>query len=62
MSGGVLGTMDLLLRMKYETKDLVEMSDMLGHNILTNSEMLSGIVSAESQAQSWAGDRLYLRS
>ena len=47
MSGGVLGTMDLLLKMKYGTKDLAEMSDMLGHNILTNSEMLSGIVSAD---------------
>lgn len=46
MSGGVLGTMDLLLKMKYETKTL-DLSDKLGHNILTNSEMLSGIVSAD---------------
>ena len=37
MSGGVLGTMDLLLKMKYETKTL-DLSDQLGHNILTNSE------------------------
>lgn len=47
MSGGVLGTMDLLLRMKYETKTLDKLSDKLGHNILTNSEMLSGVVSAD---------------
>lgn len=46
MSGGVLGTMDLLLKMKYETKTL-DLSDQLGHNILTNSEMLSGIVGAD---------------
>jgi cholesterol oxidase len=47
MSGGVLGTMDLLLKMKYETGDLSELSDTLGHNILTNSEMLSGVVAAD---------------
>lgn len=47
MSGGVLGTMDLLLKMKYGTGDLAGISDTLGHNILTNSEMLSGIVSAD---------------
>ena len=46
MSGGVLGTMDLLLKMKYETKTL-DLSDQLGRNILTNSEMLSGIVAAD---------------
>ena len=32
--------------MKYETKTL-DLSDKLGHNILTNSEILSGIVSAD---------------
>lgn len=47
MSGGVLGTMDLLLRMKYETKTLDKLSDKLGYNILTNSEMLSGVVAAD---------------
>lgn len=47
MSGGVLGTMDLLLRMKYETGTLTHLSDRLGENILTNSEMLSGIVAAD---------------
>ena len=46
MSGGVLGTMDLLLKMKYETKTL-DISDQLGYNILTNSEMLSGVVAGD---------------
>lgn len=43
VSGGVLGTMDLLLRQKYVTKTLPHLSDKLGENILTNSEMLSGV-------------------
>lgn len=41
--GGVLGTMDLLLRQKYVFKTLPNLSDKLGENILTNSEMLSGV-------------------
>lgn len=47
VSGGVLGTMDLLLKQKYVYKTLVGLSDKLGDNILTNSEMLSGVVSAD---------------
>jgi cholesterol oxidase len=47
MSGGVLGTMNLLLRQKYVHKTLSHLSDKLGDNILTNSEMLSGVVSAD---------------
>lgn len=47
MSGGVLGTLDLLLRQKYVFKTLPHLSDQLGENILTNSEMLSGVVSAD---------------
>lgn len=43
VSGGVLGTMDLLLKQKYEHKTLANLSDKLGENILTNSEMLSGV-------------------
>jgi cholesterol oxidase len=43
VSGGVLGTMDLLLKQKYVHKTLSNLSDKLGENILTNSEMLSGI-------------------
>jgi cholesterol oxidase len=47
VSGGVLGTMDLLLRQKYVTKTLNNLSDKLGENILTNSEMLSGVGGAD---------------
>jgi cholesterol oxidase len=45
--GGVLGTMDLLLRQKYVDKTLSGLSDKLGENILTNSEMLSGVMAAD---------------
>ncbi len=47
MSGGVLGTLDLLLRQKYVDKTLPNLSDKLGENLLTNSEMLSGVVAAD---------------
>lgn len=47
VSGGVLGTMDLLLRQKYVDKTLPGLSDKLGENLLTNSEMLSGVVAAD---------------
>lgn len=47
VSGGVLGTMDLLLRQKYVYNTLPDLSDKLGDNILTNSEMLSGVVAAD---------------
>jgi cholesterol oxidase len=47
VSGGVLGTMNLLLRQKYVYKTLPGLSDTLGENILTNSEMLSGVVAAD---------------
>ncbi len=43
VSGGVLGTMDLLLKQKHVHKTLTNLSDRLGENILTNSEMLSGV-------------------
>lgn len=47
VSGGVLGTLDLLLRQKYVEKTLPALSDRLGENLLTNSEMLSGVVAAD---------------
>lgn len=47
VSGGVLGTMDLLLKQKYLHKTLPNLSDKLGENILTNSEMLSGVMAAD---------------
>lgn len=46
-SGGVLGTLDLLLRQKHVYKTLPLLSDRLGENVLTNSEMLSGVVAAD---------------
>lgn len=47
MSGGVLGTLDLLLRQKHVDKTLTRLSGRLGENLLTNSEMLSGVVAAD---------------
>ncbi|MBX2957128.1 MAG: GMC family oxidoreductase [Cyclobacteriaceae bacterium] len=47
VSGGVLGTLDLLLKQKHIYKTLPLLSDKLGDNLLTNSEMLSGVVAAD---------------
>lgn len=47
VSGGVLGTMDLLLRQKYQYRTLPGLSDTLGENVMTNSEMLSGVMAAD---------------
>lgn len=47
VAGGVLGTLHLLLTQKYITKTLPWLSDRLGENLLTNSEMLSGVVAAD---------------
>jgi cholesterol oxidase len=47
VSGGVLGTLDLLLKQKHIYKTLPKLSDRLGYNLLTNSEMLSGVVAAD---------------
>ncbi|MDX2000919.1 MAG: GMC oxidoreductase [Chitinophagales bacterium] len=47
VSGGVLGTMDLLLKQKYVYGTLPHLSEQLGNNILTNSEMLSGVMAAD---------------
>jgi cholesterol oxidase len=47
VSGGVLGTLSLLLRQKYVYKTLPGLSPRLGENVLTNSEMLSGVVAAD---------------
>lgn len=47
VSGGVLGTLDLLLRQKRQYKTLPDLSDTLGDNLLTNSEMLSGVMAAD---------------
>jgi cholesterol oxidase len=47
VSGGVLGTLHLLLKQKYFYKTLPRLSGCLGENVLTNSEMLSGVVAAD---------------
>jgi len=47
ISGGVLGTLDLLLRQKYDYKTLTDLSDLLGDNVLTNSESLCGVTHAD---------------
>jgi cholesterol oxidase len=47
VSGGVLGTMNLLLRQKHLFKSLPNLSDQLGDNIRTNSESLCGVSNAD---------------
>lgn len=44
VSGGVLGTMELLLKQKYQYKTLPHLSDRLGENLRTNSESLCGVM------------------
>ncbi|MFN8322740.1 MAG: GMC family oxidoreductase [Chitinophagales bacterium] len=43
VSGGVLGTLKLLLEQKLIHKTLPNLSDKIGENILTNSEMIAGV-------------------
>jgi cholesterol oxidase len=47
ISAGVLGTMELLLKQKFGTKSLPELSDTLGENIRTNSQSISGVVNSQ---------------
>ncbi len=49
ISGGVLGTMDLLLNQKHGVKTLPKLSERLGENFRTNSEMLCGITMADQK-------------
>jgi len=44
-SGGVLGSVDLLLRMKKDPAGLPNLSDRLGESVRTNSESLIGVIS-----------------
>ena len=46
-SGGVLGTMDLLLRLKESPDGLPRLSERLGDGVRTNSEALIGVVSGK---------------
>jgi cholesterol oxidase len=43
LSGGVLGTVRLLLRCKHQTRSLPNLSDRLGYSVRTNSETLVGV-------------------
>lgn len=45
LAGGVLGTVDLLLRMKDDPAGLPKLSDRLGWDVRTNSEALIGVIS-----------------
>ncbi len=47
VSGGVLGTLNLLLKQKHYYKTLTKLSDTLGENVLTNSESLCGVSNAD---------------
>ncbi|MBK9109956.1 MAG: GMC family oxidoreductase N-terminal domain-containing protein [Saprospiraceae bacterium] len=42
LSAGVIGTLDLLFRQKFQYKTLINLSPTLGDQLLTNSEMISG--------------------
>ena len=46
VSAGVLGTLMLLLEQKFVHKTLPKLSEKLGDNILTNSEMIAGVGAA----------------
>lgn len=49
LSGGVLGTLDLLFRQKYAYQTLPDLSASLGKNILSNSESISGVIGADQK-------------
>ncbi|MFL7838193.1 MAG: GMC oxidoreductase [Candidatus Promineifilaceae bacterium] len=48
VSGGVLGTVDLLLKCRDETQSLPFLSRRLGYNVRTNSEAVMGVTARES--------------
>lgn len=49
ISGGVLGTMELLLKQKYDLKTMPHLSDKLGFTVRTNSESLCGVLSKDKK-------------
>ena len=51
-SGGVIGTVPLLLKLK-KNKSLPNLSDMLGCNIRTNNESLLGVTSTEKEHEDY---------
>ncbi len=49
ISGGTLGSMELLLKQKFKYKSLPHLSDKLGYNIRTNSETLCAVSGAKEK-------------
>ena len=49
VSGGVLGTMNILLKQKHKNKTLTALSDKLGENLRTNSESLCGVTAPKEK-------------
>lgn len=49
VSASVLGTLDLLLRQKYQFKTLPLLSDTIGNHVRTNSESLSGLAHSKEK-------------
>ena len=49
VSGGALGTLELLLKQKYKYQTLSRLSDKLGENLLTNSETLCAVSGANQK-------------
>lgn len=49
LAGGVLGTVELLLRMKHDPNGLPRLSDRLGENVRTNSESLIGVIGEQRE-------------
>jgi len=59
MSGGVLGTMELLLKQKFELGTLDKLSDTLGANIRTNSESIGGLTHSNKKLNNGAAITSY---
>ncbi len=47
LAGGVMGTVDLLLRLKEDPQGLPQLSEQLGNYVRTNSESLIGVISQD---------------
>ncbi|PIE17120.1 MAG: GMC oxidoreductase [Proteobacteria bacterium] len=55
LSGGVMGTVPLLLAMKEDPEGLPRLSDRVGDFVRTNSESLTGVIAPDSSEQFWKG-------
>ena len=65
LSGGVMGTMPLLLQMKEDPQGLPKLSDRVGDFVRSNSESLIAVISPEKGTNfskgvvSWAGAAIW---